>query len=223
VECDLLLSHLHWDHVQGLPFFAPLYERTTRLRVWTAQVPDDGVLERVVRGLMSPAVFPIAFEHVGAMVEFCARPRAPWLLGGCEVDTLPVWHPGGAFGYRLRVDGASRLIYMPDNELRAPASPPAPARSELVEFCAGAGLLIHDSTYTAAEYGRRAGWGHSTLGDAVALALEAGVERLMLFHHAPGRSDAELDDLLDECRVEVGRRGGVLEVTAAMEGLSVEV
>jgi phosphoribosyl 1,2-cyclic phosphodiesterase len=168
-------------------------------------------------------VFPIGFDDAGASVDFRARPEAPWVLHGCEVDVLPVWHPGGAFGYRLRADGSSRLVYIPDNELRAAGAAPAEERLRIVDFCAGARLLLHDSTYTAAEYERRAGWGHSTVGDAVALALEAGVEHLVLFHHAPERADTELDALLEECRAEVARRGDALQITAAMEGMTVEV
>ena len=92
-----------------------------------------------------------------------------------------------------------------------------------MEFCAGARLLIHDCTYIAREYERHAGWGHSTVGDALALALEAGVARLAIFHHAPARSDDAVDALLEECNAELARRGNALEVLAAAEGSEVEV
>jgi ribonuclease BN (tRNA processing enzyme) len=135
-----------------------------------------------------------------------------------------VWHPGGAIGYRLRAAGDPGLVFIPDNELRlAGADRRDDGRPRIVEFCAGARLLIHDCTYTADEYARHAGWGHSTVGDALGLALEAGVERLALFHHAPDRSDDAVDALLEETRAEVARRGVPLEVIAAAEGMTLEV
>ncbi|HEU4563963.1 MAG TPA: MBL fold metallo-hydrolase [Gemmatimonadaceae bacterium] len=222
VDVDLLLTHLHWDHIQGLPFFAPLYERGTRLRVWAAPADGEAAHERVLRRLMAPTVFPVGFEEAGATVEFPVVPATSWTLRGCEIDHMRVWHPGGALGYHLHAPGVRGFVFIPDNELRAANAAPG-GRERIVRFCAGARVLLHDSTYTAEEYERRVGWGHSTVGDALALALEAGVERLILFHHAPERRDDEVDALLDECRAEIARRGNALEIEAAMEGGVIEV
>jgi ribonuclease BN (tRNA processing enzyme) len=182
----------------------------------------------VVRGQMAPAVFPVAFDDLGAAVEFrsldggrCDRP-------GVSVAALRVRHPGGALAYRLTGEGdgdQGALVYVSDNELNAEAAYDAPTggRDALVRFAAGARVLVHDAMYTREEYARHVGWGHSTFDEAVELAIDAGVETLVLYHHAPDRSDAELDDRVLECRMAVARRGARLEVLAAAEGLTLRV
>jgi ribonuclease BN (tRNA processing enzyme) len=121
-------------------------------------------------------------------------------------------------------DGVS-FVYISDNELRAGDASPANDRwrAKLVEFIRGARVLIHDATYTEEEYEAHRGWGHSTYGDAVALALESGVETLVLFHHSPDRSDDELDTRLAECRAAVNRSGRGLRIIAAAEGMELDV
>lgn len=223
VDADLLLSHLHWDHIQGFPFFAPLYESGNRLCIWGAAARAEESHERIVRGLMSPRVFPIGFDQLAATVEFRTVPDGEWSCGGCMVRSAAVWHPGGALGYRVRAEGSeAAVVFIPDNELRAAASDPV-GRARVRDLCAGARLLIHDCTYIADEYEHHRGWGHSTVGDALALALESGVERLALFHHAPERSDAAVDALLEDALAEMERHGNPIEVIAAAEGLAVEL
>jgi ribonuclease BN (tRNA processing enzyme) len=182
----------------------------------------------VVRGQMAPEVFPVAFDDLGAAVEFrsleggsCARP-------GYRVTALRVRHPGGALAYRVTADGPGDLgglVYVSDNELGTAASYDSPAdwRAGLVRFAANARVLVHDAMYTTAEYAEHVGWGHSTFEEAVELALEAGVETLVLFHHAPDRTDAELDECLDRCRRAVAARGARLAVFAASEGMTLSV
>jgi phosphoribosyl 1,2-cyclic phosphodiesterase len=146
---------------------------------------------------------------------------------------MPVRHPGGALGYRFSASTGSEgpaagartahhgLVYISDNELNpaAPYESPASWRRELIRFIEHARILVHDTMFTAEEYGHHQGWGHSTYEDAVDLALEAGVDMLVLFHHKPERSDEEVDRHTDACRALVHRRGGTLEIVAAAEGL----
>jgi phosphoribosyl 1,2-cyclic phosphodiesterase len=218
---DLFLSHTHWDHIQGLPFFAPLYQSGRRLRIWGANDPP-GTLERTLHTLMSPAVFPVPFESAGARVELRGPPIDGTTIGGITVQALPVHHPGGAYGYRL-TRGHSAIVYVPDNELRGGDGPPAALRDALRTACRGAALLIHDSTYTVDEAANARGWGHSTADEALALALETGVETLALFHHAPHRSDAAVDDALARCSAAAKAAGSRLRVIAAAEGEAVVV
>lgn len=215
VTGDIFLSHAHWDHIQGLPFFAPLYGRGNRFRIWAGAAAAEEV-ERAVRAQMSTGVFPVRFDDLEATMEFRT------LDGSHEarsyiIDTMGVSHPGGALGFRLRAPGdtAPRLVYVPDNELTAGDSASDwPAR--LVSFARGAALLVHDATFTNDEYESHRGWGHSRLDDAVALASEAGVHRLVLFHHSPDRSDDELDAEL----VRLRGADHPFEILAATEGMA---
>ena len=146
---------------------------------------------------------------------------------GYEVSAFAVRHPGGALGYRFSAGNGEggALVYVSDNELSTQARyEESPAwRSRLVAFLRGASVLVHDTMYTAEEYKAFVGWGHSTHEQAVELALEAEVERLVLFHHHPERSDDEVDRCVDTCRAMIARRGGRLEVVAAAEGLTLQV
>jgi phosphoribosyl 1,2-cyclic phosphodiesterase len=213
---ELFLSHTHWDHIQGLPFFAPLYREGVRLRIWGANNPA-GTLERTMRTLMSPAVFPVPFEQAGAVVEFRSPPFDGVTIGAATVRALPVHHPGGAVGYRVD-SRAAALVYVPDNELRSGEGPAPAVRQALAEACRGAALLIHDSTYTAEESADFSGWGHSTADEALALALDADVETLVLFHHAPQRTDSAVDAMVAHCALRAAAAGSRLRVIGAMEG-----
>ncbi|HEY0996150.1 MAG TPA: MBL fold metallo-hydrolase [Gemmatimonadaceae bacterium] len=230
IQGDIFLSHAHWDHIQGIPFFAPIFGRGHHFTIWGSSALE-GSVERVVRDQMSPVVFPVTFEELDATIDFCQLGEERREGRGYAVQAFQVRHPGGALGYRFspRGDGdagaGGALVYIPDNELGDGGRYDAPDdwRERLVAFTRGASVLVHDTMYTAEEYRRHGGWGHSTYDDAVQLALDAGVERLVLFHHKPERGDAELDARVAECRARVARDGRPLEVIAAAEGMQLTV
>lgn len=224
IRGDIFLSHGHWDHVHGLPFFAPLFQRGNGFRIWRPAATAEHV-DHAVRAQMAPGVFPVAFDEIEATVEL--RTLNGMHAGdGYVLETFPVRHPGGALGYKIRErpDGPA-LVYISDNELGdAPGYDcPSEWRERLVEFTRGAAVLVHDTMYTVEEYERHRGWGHSHYLDALELALDAGVERLVLFHYDPERTDGEIDRHLADCRAAVVQRGGRLEVLAAAEGLTLRL
>ncbi len=226
LEGDIFLTHAHWDHIQGIPFFAPIFQRGNHFTIWGSKAME-GSVDRVVRDQMSPVVFPVSFEELDARIDFSSIAAGERRSGrGYEVQAFEVQHPGGALGYRFRTPGSDHsIVYVSDNEVGAPEKyKDAPRwRQEFLDFVRGATVLVHDTMYTTEEYDHHRGWGHSTYRDAVDAALEAGVGTLVLFHHEPRRSDDELDQRIDECRSLVRSRGGALQVLGAAEGMTLTV
>ena len=229
VRGDIFITHAHWDHIQGLPFFAPAFQAGNRFAIWSS-APINGQLEQAVRTQMSGAMFPVDFDALGATIDFREVPAEGASGLGWRLTALPVRHPGGAVGFRVegaapRGETAGAVVYVSDNELGAGGTYDVPGdwRARFVAFARGARVLVHDAMYTAEEYARHPGWGHSSMEDVVALALEAGVEQLLLFHHAPERGDAEIDRHVARCRAVVEGGGGALQIAAAAEGMTLTV
>lgn len=226
VDGDIFLTHAHWDHIQGIPFFAPLFHRGNHFTIWGSRSLQTSI-DRVVRDQMSPVVFPVSFEELQAQIDF--QELAEERRAGCgyEVAAMAVRHPGGALAYRFTESNAEGggLVYVSDNELSAAARYDTPHgwRARFVDFVRGASVLVHDTMYKADEYRNFVGWGHSTYDDAVELALEAKVRQLVLFHHHPERTDDEVDRCVASCREMVQARGAQLDVIAAAEGMTLIV
>jgi phosphoribosyl 1,2-cyclic phosphodiesterase len=233
IRGDIFLTHAHWDHIQGMPFFAPIFHPGNHFTIWGSKALETSV-GRVVRDQMSPVVFPVAFDQLGATIEFRQLAEGQRARGGYEVNAMQARHPGGALAYRFASSAVTEgvrpaappsahgLVYISDNELNptAPYESSPSWRADLVRFATHARVLVHDTMFTSDEYERHRGWGHSTYEDAVDLALEAEVEMLVLFHHKPERTDDELDQETERCRARVQHRGGSLEIVAAAEGLT---
>lgn len=213
----LLLTHPHWDHLMGMPFFAPLYEQDRAIEV----VAFEGEGEPFSALQMLDGVhFPIHWEDLPADVRHAQGDGIGILAEhGFEVRRLRLNHPGGAFGFRLAHEGAS-MVYMTDNEIDPPQGGATPFQS-LVAFCAGTDVLCHDAQYVSGEHHDRWGWGHSSLPRVCDLAVAAEVRHLVLFHHDPDRTDAQVAEMEAEARRILQPAG--IRCTAAHEGLALEL
>jgi phosphoribosyl 1,2-cyclic phosphodiesterase len=223
---DIFVTHAHWDHIQGLPFFGPIFQRGNHFTIWGGKHLETSI-DRVVRDQMSPVVFPVTFEQLDAVIDFREMGQESTAGNGYCVRGFQVRHPGGALGYRFTEgnEKGNALVYISDNELSLSAKYEMPQdwRPAFVSWVKGAKVLVHDTMYTREEYDHHRGWGHSTYHDAVELALEAEVERLVLFHHKPERTDDDVDRRVEECRALVRDRGSKLKIVAAAEGLTLTV
>ena len=223
LTADILLSHTHWDHIQGLPFFKPLSAPGNEFCIYGAAQNDVG-LEEILRRQMDPMVFPVPLQALAARLNVTEIEPGEFALGGLEVGAFRLRHPGTTLGYRLRPRGGGPAVaYLTDNELGEGGDyPVGPGwRAELVRFLDGTETLIHDAMYAEQIIQARRGWGHSTPRQAVALAADAGCRRLVLFHHEPEHDDAALDRLLEDTRGFAARAAPGLIVEAAAEGMEV--
>ena len=225
LRADVLISHTHWDHIQGLPFFKPLSARGNEFCIYGAN--QNGVrLEEILRRQMDPMVFPVPLTAVAARVEVCKIDAGEFSVGGFEVAAYRLRHPGTTLGYRLTpAGGGGTVAYITDNELGEGGDyPVGPGwRAGLVRFLRDVDTVIHDAMYSEQIIQSRRGWGHSTPRQAVELAAEAGCRRLVLFHHEPEHDDDALDRLLADTREHARRVATGLEVIAAAEGSELTV
>lgn len=221
IAADILLSHTHWDHIQGLPFFKPLSAPGNAFCILGAA--QEGVaLEEILRRQMDPMVFPVPLRALAAAIRVQEITEGDITLDGFTARAFRLRHPGTTLGFRLApAAGGHDFAYLTDNELDDSARYPVGAdwRRRLVQFLSGADTLIHDAMYADQIAPARCGWGHSTPRQAVALAAEASCRRLILFHHEPEHDDEALDRLLDQTRAFAARTAPGLEVDAAAEGM----
>jgi phosphoribosyl 1,2-cyclic phosphodiesterase len=236
LDLTLLLTHTHWDHIQGLPFFLPVYKPQNHLHVLGYEGARHG-LQVVLAGQMESPFFPIGLREVPANVRIEEIKEMNFSIGPVRVQATFANHTGICVGYRLFTSSGS-IAFFTDNELfpegaplpRAAGASDAPARAfahsenrKMIEFLRGSDLVIMDTQYDAEEYKEHTGWGHGCLDDVVALVLEAEVRTLFLFHHDPDHDDAKVSQMLAHAREIVAARKGKLHVEAAREGVTVEL
>jgi phosphoribosyl 1,2-cyclic phosphodiesterase len=216
-----MISHTHWDHIQGFPFFAPLFASGNEWHVFGPKGLDQSLRETLA-GQMQYTYFPITPDQFGATIRYHDLLEGRFEIGDIRVTTQYLNHPALTLGYRLTADNAS-VVYCCDHEPYSPAlggGEGVIAGHDLrhAEFMRDADLLIHDAQYTAAEYPAKAGWGHSTGEYVVRLAGRVGVRRVALTHHDPMRDDASVDRIVEDLRAKAKAEGSSLLVTAATEG-----
>ncbi len=229
----LFISHTHWDHIQGFPFFRPAYDVMTTLHVYGS--PGQGrSLERLLHGQMDPDYFPVAFGDLAATVHLHEFRGEDFRVGDTTISAMYLNHPGMNLGYKLSRGGRT-LVYATDNEPYRATLQHLGGRAEagreygraldeeLIRFVAGADLLVAEAQYTDEEYPARIGWGHSSLSATVTVALRGGVKALALFHHDPMHGDAVVTAMLEKAQQLIAAEGSPLRCFAAAEGLVVEV
>ena len=239
LNAHLLITHPHWDHIQGFPFFKPAFISGNELTIIGTERPEKSLSE-IISEQMDRIYFPVQLHALKAKIHFQPiREEGELKLRGCSVKTMYVNHPGFTVGYRLQYKGKT-FVYISDNEpydrrvagnlsnfeaivkdkYESQAGDP---NQRVFDFCRGADLLVHDATYTPEEYIDRVGWGHSHYLFALRVAAEADVKHLCLFHHEPTHSDEKVDDILRKCKKEVKTRGYKFECEAAAEGMVITI
>src|SRR5437868_5675875 len=235
MNLTLLLTHTHWDHIQGLPFFLPAYQAKNTINVFGYQGARDG-LATILAAQMELPFFPVSWKNLPGTIKVRELKKMDFSIGKVRIRSRFLNHPGICAGYRLFTKEGS-IAFLPDNEPFEPlklklaardGTRPEKARaqamverSKLVEFLKEADVLILDSQYTDEKYQEHIGWGHGALSRVVSLALEARVRKLFLFHHDPQHDDYKIDEMLERARLLVVESGRALEVEAARESAEI--
>jgi phosphoribosyl 1,2-cyclic phosphodiesterase len=216
LNLTMLLTHTHWDHIQGLPFFGPIYNPRCRLRIMGCEGARKGLVDALT-GQMETTYFPVPFNKLPSNIEIEELKDFNFSVGKVLVQAHRANHPGMCVGYRLHSpDGL--IAFFPDNETR-----PRGKDQAMIGFVRNADVLIIDSQYNKTEYKKHVGWGHGCVDDSVALALQAGVKHLYLFHHDPDHDDRQIDGLVKHARQLVAKRKSKLQVNAAREGTTIRL
>ena len=236
IKLSLLVTHAHWDHIQGLPFFKPAYDSKNEISIFGFDETGATFRQILAEPMKSP-FFPIAMRELSGKIVIKKLNEMTFSVGTVQVCAAFVNHPGGCAGYRLNTSAGS-VAFLPDHEpyeffLHSPRannmSPEqakktaANDRTGLVQFLHGSDILILDAQYTDEEYEKYIGWGHGSVSSAVSLALDAEVHRLVLFHHDPNHDDQMVDKMVKEARLQVTKSGKSLEIEAAREGAEIIV
>jgi phosphoribosyl 1,2-cyclic phosphodiesterase len=217
LAANALLTHLHFDHILGLPFFAPLHDPGAVLTVYGPR-QDEGSLKEILQAAVQPPFFPVHMADFRGEVSFVDVGDEDLAIGTAKVRARTVPHRGNTLGFRVEADGRA-LVYVPDHQ--APLDRRG-VHDGVLELCEGADLLIHDAQYTDEEFVEKSDWGHSTVAYAVRVAAESGAKRLLLFHHDPTHADRDLDRLLSRARrLQDSRR--LDDVSVASEGMTVDL
>lgn len=235
INLTLLLTHTHWDHIQGLPFFLPAYKAKNSIRVFGYEGAREG-LATILAAQMEVPFFPVSWKDLPGTITIRELKKMEFSIGKMRVRARFLNHPGICAGYRLFTKEGS-ICFLPDNEpfeplklklaerdgvhLQRARAQAAVQRSKLVEFLKDTDILILDTQYTDEKYQEHIGWGHGALSRVVSIALEARAKKLFLFHHDPGSDDHKIDEMLERARFLVVESGRRLEVEAAREGAEI--
>jgi len=231
IKLSLLITHAHWDHIQGFPFFKAAYDSKNEIRIFGFDGAGATFREIMTEPMRSP-FFPITMRDLSATMDINKLNEMKFSLGKLDIHAAFVNHPGVCVGYRIFTSSGS-IAFLPDHEpyefflhvARGKQLSPAEAKeiaadqhTALVQFLRGSDILILDIQYTDQEYETHIGWGHGSVSSAVALALEAQVQTLLLFHHDPSHDDQMVDRMVESARELAMQSGSHLEIAGAQEG-----
>ncbi len=213
----LILSHNHWDHIQGFPFFIPAYQKDREITIYSA--PTDPVNYHAILTQMSMSTFPVEYTKLLAKIELhhFPNPKFPVFINGFNISSSTINHPNGGLAYKIQYAG-KQIAYITDNEIHSSDNLNT-SFEQWIEFVNEVDLLIHDAQYTDTEMPSKLGWGHSSIDQAVELAIAAKVKHLVLYSHAPERTDKDLDAVVKSIKVRMGK----IKLSAAREGKTIEV
>ena len=223
IHGKVLISHPHWDHINAIPFFAPLYQQGNEFEILGSN-QGDSTMRELISAQMDGVYFPITMAAFGARVYFRDLAEENIILNDIEVKTMLLSHPGKCLGYRVNYNGRS-ICYITDNEMFLEDSEfySLHYENKLQEFCKNTDALITDSTYTDNEYKSKVGWGHSCISKVVNLAHNADVKSLYLFHHDPDQTDVDIDSKLEYAISLLSKRNSKTIVTAPREGQCISI
>lgn len=242
IEANILISHTHWDHIQGFPFFVPAFIPNNTFRIYGAEGVSRQI-EETLAGQMESPYFPVTLGEMRSNLSFVHINNPEFTIGDFNIKSCFLNHPGVALGYRISTDDGEVVYYSDHEPYHRLLMTPSPFKldvcddisddekieyakirdREYVDFCQGADLLIEDSPYTAEEYKTKAGFGHACVDDVIEMAIAGNVKQLALFHHDPVHSDQQLDDIVDYCRSDLIPAESNLECMAAREGLQITI
>jgi phosphoribosyl 1,2-cyclic phosphodiesterase len=234
IKANILISHLHWDHIQGIPFFVPAYIPGNEFTIHGAEEADM-TLADIFHQQMNKVNFPIQFNELLAKFKFHPIYEGSYKIDGVNVDTLYLNHPGYALGYKFQINNKI-VVYISDNE-PFPTYPSAPQdlddlststyiednNQRLINFALKADFFIHDAQYTPEEYKSKYQWGHSPYDYTVKIALQSKAKTLILFHHDPAHDDNFIDSILEAARKISWQAGSNMKIIAAQEGLEISL
>ncbi len=222
LNLTLLITHSHWDHIQGFPFFVPAYDPNSRLRILGYEGATEG-LRTTLAGQMESPYFPLALDQLPGNIEIDELKDMQFQIGAIPVDACFTNHPGVCVGYRFQTSGGT-IVYMPDNETisrngaHVAGQMPSTIEADIVDFVREADVLILDAQYDAKEYAAHVGWGHGCVDEVVALAVRANVKRLYLFHHDPAHDDRVISSMVMHARSLAKAAHSTIRIEAAREG-----
>ena len=217
----VFVTHAHWDHIIGAPFFAPIYRKEAHVILHSMTARAEASIQKGV--LFDGEHFPVRIADLPAHLERPAFVAGPIRVGSATVRSVALNHPGGCEGFRIDDADGSSVCYLTDNELGAPVAGVVAPPSELARFAANVGLLIHDAQYMPDDMPAKRGWGHSVVDDVLALARDAEARTVALHHHDPWRDDHALDQIANHARAWCRANAPKMSTLVASEGLALEV
>ncbi len=227
-EISIFISHYHWDHIQGIPFFAPLYDKTKSIVFYGLNSLGTGI-EKLLKDQMNPNHFPVDFSQVSAKISFHeVSLKEHFEIDGVKVETFMVNHSSPALTYKL-TEGSKSVIYMTDNEIKLNEGNPddferlEELNHDTIKFCENANYLIHDAMYDEASIKSKKGWGHSSNISLAYFSILANVKNLVFFHYNPDFSDEKIDRMLEETKYFLTGKKSKINCLAAEEGLQIKI